>query len=121
MVEELETRYNNLKESIGEETKETLDIMVTLANLYVVNKNYDMAENLLKHAFNKQIKLFGENSRDTIYTLDSLGRLFMDKKDYTEAENYFEKAFNYKIHTYNEKEIVEAEKELKEFYKIINN
>lgn len=120
MVEELENRYNNLKESIGEETKETLDVMVTLANMYVINKNYDVAFNTLKHAYDIQMDLFGENSRDTIHTLDSLGRLFLDKKDYDEAKNYFEKSFKLKEKTYNEKEIKEAKKELEDFYKNIN-
>lgn len=120
MVEELENRYNNLKESIGEETKETLDVMVTLANMYVINKNYDVAFNTLKHAYDIQLELFGENSRDTIHTLDSLGRLFLDKKDYDEAKNYFEKSFKLKEKTYNEKEIKEAKKELEDFYKNIN-
>ena len=121
MVEELENRYNNLKESIGEHNKETLDVLVNLANMHVINKNYDKAFNMLKHALDIQLDLFGENSRDTIHTMDSLGNLFLDKKDYVEAKGYYEKSFKLKEKTYNEKEIKEAKKELDELYKIINN
>ena len=120
MIEELETRFNNLKESIGLNNKETLDVMVSLANQYSASKKYDMAENLLRDAYRIDIDLFGEYSRDTIYTLDCLGNLFLEKKDYTESRSYFDKAYEYKQKTYNEEEILIAKQELNDLYRLID-
>ena len=120
MIEELETRFNNLKESIGLNNKETLDVMVSLANQYSASKKYDMAENLLRDALKIDIDLFGEYSRDTIYTLDCLGKLFLEKKDYTESRSYFDQAYEYKQKTYNEEEILIAKQELDDLYRLFD-
>ena len=120
MIEELETRFNNLKESIGLNNKETLDVMVSLANQYSASKKYDMAENLLRDALKIDIDLFGEYSRDTIYTIDSLGNLFLEKKDYTESKRYFDQAYEYKQKTYNEEEILIAKQELDDLYRLFD-
>ena len=120
MIEELETRFNNLKESIGLNNKETLDVMVSLANQYSASKKYDMAENLLREALKIDIDLFGEYSRDTIYTLDCLGNLFLEKKDYIESKRYFDKAYEYKLKTYNEEEIIVAKQELTDLYRLFD-
>ena len=120
MVEELETRFYNLKNSIGIKSKETLDVMVSLANFYVTTKEYDLAENLLREAYIIDLELCGEYNRDTIYTIDSLGRLFLHKKDYLEAKKYFDISYSYKLKTYNKEEIENAKQEKAEFNKLIS-
>ena len=67
-------------------TRDTMNSMNNLANLYTTQKRYEEAESLHRETLQKRQELLGERTPHTLTSLSNLANLYVSQDRYDEAE-----------------------------------
>ncbi|MBE0539359.1 MAG: tetratricopeptide repeat-containing sensor histidine kinase [Ignavibacterium sp.] len=90
-----------------------------IADVYVVQKNFEMAELYLNQAIKNSKEV--NDSKSLIWAYSSLGAIQVDKKNYSAAEKYFKESLSIARKTDFKLEIIHTLTDLGKFYIPINN